>query len=95
MKQQVTARDRNECQAARHSMVIGFECRGQHTVHELVRRAQWRDGIYVVENCVLICAAHHDWVHAHPEAAHDVGLLMRLHERPVEWERIADEVLGR
>jgi len=73
----VLRRDRFTCQA------IGApgRCDGPLDVHELIRRAQWADGIYDPDNCVTVCRQHHDWITTHPEEAHQLGLARWSWER--------------
>lgn len=42
--------------------------------HELVRRSQWAEGIYVASNIVPLCRGHHSYYTDHPQAAFDAGL---------------------
>jgi hypothetical protein len=42
-------------------------------VHEVIRRSQWRDGIYVMDNLRALCRRCHRWITEHPQAAHDEG----------------------
>jgi 5-methylcytosine-specific restriction endonuclease McrA len=42
-------------------------------VHEVIRRSQWADGIYVADNLRALCRRCHRWVTEHPQAAHDEG----------------------
>jgi hypothetical protein len=55
-------------------------CSGVLDVHELVRRSQWRAGWLVADNAIVLCRAHHDWCHAHPLEARNLGLLRLAHE---------------
>lgn len=52
-------------------------CGGPLDVDEIVGRG--RGGDYLdPDNCQLLCRRHHDWKHAHPEAATAVGLSCSL-----------------
>jgi hypothetical protein len=42
-------------------------------VHEVIRRSQWRDGIYVMDNLRALCRRCHRWITEHPQSAHDEG----------------------
>lgn len=55
-------------------LVLEVECRGPLDKHELVRRSHWRAGAVVMENCVLVCRTHHDWIGSHPAKAVALGL---------------------
>jgi hypothetical protein len=72
-------RDGNRCQAI--TRPTGTRCFGELQPHEIIPRSQWRDGIFDLENVVMLCAGHHRWAHEHPAAAHNAGL------RRWSWER--------
>lgn len=57
-------------------------CGGPLDVHEVIPRSAWRAGYLVVDNCLLVCRRHHDWIGAEPDAAHDLGLHGYSYERP-------------
>lgn len=59
-----------------------FTCAGPLDVHEIIPRSAWRDGDLEVDNCVLLCRRHHDWVGDHPTEAHELGLHGYSWERP-------------
>lgn len=42
-------------------------------VHEVIRRSQWAEGIYVKENLRALCRLCHRWITEHPQAAVDEG----------------------
>lgn len=42
-------------------------------VHEVVKRGRWRAGYLVVDNCLALCRAHHDWVETHDVEAKELG----------------------
>ncbi len=58
-------------------------------VHEPAKRSHGADPTNPDE-CICLCRAHHDWVHASPKTAEDLGLLLRAagfpisHVNPVE-----------
>jgi hypothetical protein len=78
--QAVHDRDR-VCRADALVAVASVPHSGALVVHELVSRAQWAKGYLRVDNCVLLCTAHHQYVHGHPYLAHCFGLLKWSHER--------------
>lgn len=54
--------------------VPAVECWGPLAGHEPLPRS--RGGDYLdPEQVIALCAAHHQWVHEHPNAARVVGLL--------------------
>lgn len=42
-------------------------------VHEVIRRSQWRAGIFVTENLRALCRSCHDWVTQHPRESVEEG----------------------
>lgn len=66
----VLARD-GGCRAA--ALVGEVRCWGPLDPHHLRRRSQ--GGTDTAANLATVCRAHHDWIHAHPEAASVLGLL--------------------
>jgi hypothetical protein len=62
--------------------VPGVECAGPLDGDEIIARSAWPGGHLVLENVQTLCRAHHEWKHAHPIAAHDLGLLRWSWERP-------------
>lgn len=78
VRAEVLARDRG-CVARR--LVPEVKCaspdrgRARLEVHEIVKRSRWPAGWLVVDNCVALCQAHHDWTEAEPAKATAVGLL--------------------
>lgn len=66
----VVLRDRS-CIAER--LVPTLNCWGRLDPHHKQRRSQ--GGEDTIENLVLLCRAHHDWVHANPAASLKLGLL--------------------
>jgi hypothetical protein len=63
--------------------VIGFCWRASVDVHEKLTRARGGD-ILDEDNVLAICREHHDWVHANPKAATELGLLLS------QWDRRLD-----
>lgn len=76
----VRARDFHTCQAK--DKVPEVHCNGPLDVHEIIPRSAWRAGYLVIDNCILICRAHHDWVGDYPDEAHERGLHGYSWERP-------------
>jgi len=66
----VALRDR-DCRG--RTLVPDLACLGRLDPHHLVRRSQ--GGSDQPENLVLLCRAHHSWVHENPAAARSLGLL--------------------
>lgn len=56
-------------------------CGGELDVHEIIPRSVWKKGYLVIENCLLVCRAHHDWIDDNPEDARELGL------HRYSWER--------
>lgn len=56
-------------------MIRSLVCRGQLDPHHIQRRSQ--GGRDIPENLIVLCRAHHDWVHEHPLLAEEFGLLRR------------------
>ena len=53
---------------------FGFrECSGRREVHHVQRRSQ--GGLHAPENLLVVCAAHHEAIHANPADAVRAGLL--------------------
>ncbi len=70
--------------------IIGTPCWGELHGHEALTRARSTD----IENCVttvrrivLACDSHHDWVHANPIKAYELGLLWPNEDRFVPYDR--------
>jgi hypothetical protein len=60
------------CRAA--ELAPEVRCWGREEIHHLRRRSQ--GGTDLPANLALVCEAHHFHVHAHPEWAASVGLLI-------------------
>lgn len=76
----VRKRDAWTCQAK--DAVPEVHCSGPLDVHEIIPRSAWRAGYLVVDNCILVCREHHDWIGDHPDEAHGYGLHGYSWERP-------------
>jgi 5-methylcytosine-specific restriction endonuclease McrA len=50
-------------------------CGGPLDVHHIVTRARDRKLALDADNLKVVCRVHHDWVHAHPAEATELGLL--------------------
>ncbi len=55
-------------------LVPDVRCSGPLDVDEIVPRSARPGGHLDPDNCQLLCRAHHDWKHAHPEEAAALGL---------------------
>lgn len=75
----VRRRDSNRCRG--RDVVPDVFCNGDLEPHELILRSGWHDGIYDIDNVLLLCHAHHRWTHDNPDAAHAVGLRKWSYER--------------
>lgn len=78
----VRERDRGQCQARERG--APGRCGGHLDVHEVIPRSVWRKGYLVIENCVLVCRSHHEWIEDNAEKdgpAHTLGL------HGFSWER--------
>lgn len=56
-------------------LVPHVSCAGPVDVHEVVRRSQDALAWLNPDLCIAVCRAHHSWLHDHPQAAREVGLL--------------------
>lgn len=65
------ARDGRRCVAK--DIAPGW-CDGPLDPHEVIPRSAWRAGYLVLDNVVIVCRAHHDWIGENPDAAHAAGL---------------------
>lgn len=72
-------RDGWRCRAA---ALVGGRCGGPLDPHEIIPRSAWAAGYLDVDNVVMVCRRHHDWIGDHPAAAHDLGLHRFSWERP-------------
>lgn len=75
VRQEVMMRD-GGCVAMR--MIPEVLCWGPCDPHHIHRRSQ--GGQDTPENLVVLCRAHHDWVHANPLRSMSLGLLKRSWE---------------
>jgi hypothetical protein len=82
---EVGARDRWTCQAK--NVVPEVPCIGPLDVHEIIPRSAWRAGYLVVDNCLIVCRSHHDWIGDNPDEAHARGLHGYSWEVPEENRR--------
>jgi hypothetical protein len=72
-------RDRYRCQAP--PLVPEIRCAGPLDPHEIIPRSAWHAGYLRLDNVMILCRAHHDWVGDHPDLAHRAGL------HGFSWER--------
>jgi hypothetical protein len=72
IRHEVMIRD-GRCVAPR--LVPEVLCWGESDPHHVKRRSQ--GGEDTAENLIVLCRAHHDWVHAHPDRSVSLGLLKR------------------
>lgn len=63
-------------------VVDDVTCWGRLDPHHLLRRSQ--GGSDDPSNLLLLCRAHHRWVHDHPAQARALGLLRSAHDPPSE-----------
>lgn len=69
---QVWMRDGGRCRCAGWAV----ECGGPMDVHERIPRSKWAAGYLDVDNCLLVCRAHHDQIHhVDPRGARAAGYL--------------------
>jgi len=50
-------------------------CSGAAHIHHVLMRSQ--GGKDTLEDCILVCSAHHEAIHANPERSYSLGLLRR------------------
>lgn len=72
-------RDGNRCQA--RNLVTEVKCEWPLDPHEIIPRSAWRAGYLELDNVVMVCRAHHDWIDDNPESAHVLGLHGYSYER--------------
>ncbi len=63
------------CEAA--DLVLDVACAGPLDVDEVEARGVNPGGHLDLENTQVLCRAHHEWRHAHPEKAEALGLRRR------------------
>lgn len=68
----VSRRDHHRCQA-RH-LVTNVSCGGHLDPHEIIPRSAWQLGYLEVDNVVMVCRRHHEWIDNHPDEAFALGL---------------------
>lgn len=78
--QYVTARDGARCAAA--ELVPDVKCWGPLDPDEVCPRSAYPGGHLDPENVQLLCRMHHDWKHAHPDQARQLGLRRDSWEAP-------------
>lgn len=61
---------------------IPRECGGPLDAHEVIPRTAWPGGHLVLDNVVMICRRHHDWVGDNLNAAAALGLHGYSWQRP-------------
>lgn len=72
----------NLCEA-RFLVVPGVQhCDVTLDVDEIIARSAWSAGYLELGNVQVLCRAHHDWKHAHPDHARRLGLTRQSWERP-------------
>lgn len=57
----------------RAGAILDVRCGGPLDVHHIRRRGQ--GGTDTLDNLITACRSCHDWIHAHPERARELGLL--------------------
>ena len=75
VREEVLERDAYKCVAK--FLVEEVECWGPLDVDEIIGRGRGGDWLDP-DNCQVLCRAHHDWKHLHPEEATTLGLTRRL-----------------
>lgn len=85
-------RDGNRCQFFEHldeatislrsARALPQRCFGHLDGQEIIPRSAWPDGWLVLDNVVMICRAHHDWIGDWPDDAEKIGLHGRSWDRP-------------
>ena len=73
---EVFERDGYKCRAQGFG---GIVCQGPLDAHAPLMRSQGGD-IYDPDQCVTVCRAHHDFIHAHPAWSYEAGWLVRSWE---------------
>lgn len=76
--QYVVARDGVRCRAA--TLVPAVRCWGPLDADEVCPRSAYPGGHLDPANVQVLCRAHHDWKHTHPNAAEALGLYRRSWE---------------
>lgn len=71
----VLTRDMLQCRAK--YLVSFIECHGPLDVDEIVPRGRGGDWLDI-DNCQVLCRAHHTWKHDHPAEAERLGLTKSL-----------------
>jgi hypothetical protein len=74
-------RDKGRCQA--ETLVRDVRCGGRLDPHEVIPRSAWPGGKLVLDNVLIVCRMHHDWIGDHPVAAQSLGLHGFSWERPL------------
>lgn len=74
------ARDRYTCRAK--ELVDAVRCAGPLDPHEVIPRSAWAAGYLVLDNVVIVCRNHHEWIGEYPDEAHAIGLHGYSWERP-------------
>lgn len=85
------ARDGMVCRLA--GVLTGVPCFGRRaTPHHLRKPGR----SWALDNLVVLCARHNEWVEDEPNAAHALGLVVRRGETVDDaWRRLAAAGLGR
>jgi hypothetical protein len=78
----VEAAGRRDGWRCRARALVDSRCSGPLDPHEVIPRSAWKAGYLNVDNVVMVCRAHHDWIGDHPDEAHTVGLHGYSWERP-------------
>lgn len=77
------AGDRDGWRCAARTLVAEVVCDGGLDGHEPLTRARGGDPLNP-DHIELICRAHHEWAHAHPYEAGQLGLLRHSWEGPIQ-----------
>ena len=87
----VMARDRHQCRMAG---MADLTCRGPLAAHHVIFRSRSTSRRADPDNGASLCRAHHDWVHAHPADARDLGFAARAGDEVRDGRRPSDNTIA-
>lgn len=92
---QARERDRNRCQAperldgvtisVKGARNLPDRCAGPLDPHEIIPRSAWTRGFTELDNVLIVCRAHHDWIGDYPDDAAEAKLHGYSHDAPPPW----------